>query len=117
MGIFDWLLPRASEEKQAIQYLGQVAFEIRPTGVVPPSGDVGDEVEAFLPRLDEARKRAARFRQNCMADAERQSVADSQPAGAASRHSKYNGSPATPAGDQEELNRTLGNPCHVETLD
>lgn len=72
MGILSWLLPGKSDESQAAQYLRQVAFEIKSTGVTPPSGDVGEEAQAFLPRLDEARKRAARFRQEWMADAERQ---------------------------------------------
>jgi len=75
MGILSWLLPGKSDEKQAVQYLRQVAFEIKSTGVASPSGDVCAEAQAFLPRLDEARKRAARFRQNWMADAERQFAA------------------------------------------
>ena len=75
MGIFSWLFPEKTDGKQGVHYLREVAFEIKPTGVAPPSGDVGEEAQAFLPRLDEARKRAARFRQNWMADAERQFAA------------------------------------------
>ena len=75
MGLLSWLTGSSSDEKQAVQYLKQVAFEIKPTGVDPPSGGAGEAVQAFLPRLDEARKRAARFRQEWMADAERQFAA------------------------------------------
>jgi len=75
MRLFHWLTAGRSDERHGLQYLQQVAFEIKPTGVAPAAGDVGEEARAFLPRLDEARKRAARFRQNWMADAERQFAA------------------------------------------
>jgi apolipoprotein N-acyltransferase len=63
------------DETQGVQCLGQVAFEIKQDAVVSPTEDVGAESRSFLPRLDEARKRAARFRQNWMADMERQFAA------------------------------------------
>lgn len=67
--------PGPFKGKEAAHYLQEVAFEIKTTAVAPPKGQMDAERQAFLPRLDEGRARAVKFRRDWMANAESQFAA------------------------------------------